>query len=622
MSATGVGELFFTSGGTGDVLFSRPETFVAQCPTLRRVSHAVLQRFDEELRGRWAALCNWTAVQPSADLEREIHIIDATLNLNAMKKFARVSRLFEERGVDRKALFGNGYLPCQSQDVIRLQEALQQLCEDRALVTMWPNIMRYTEPFLPNGDLFVKMRACQTAAEMRECLEDDAVRQCLRFLECQKLAIQCLPPVIGNCTDLHQIDFANNQLVTLPEEIGLLTNLSRLDFSFNQLVTLPEGIGLLTNLETIHLGENRLAALPAAFGNLTQLQELDLGHNQFAVCPGIGGCVQLQDLSFNHNPLVTFPREMGQLTNLEKLHLNDNRLERLPEEIGQLHQLTELHLSNNRLTELPAAFGNLTGLQELRARNNQFAGFPGIGGCAQLGMLDLGYNQIAEIPPTLGNLTSLTGLTLRGNQIATLPAVIGDLARLRSLSLQDNQLAVVPAELGRLEQLMLVGLGGNPILFTFNEAWQKITSADLEGGNKEDFGSVRWSLPAGREFFNEAIESFRNYPCQSPFAAFYQQLCLTGCVDPELFYASVPERERKLIYGVVYRLAQEEQGEVFPGCEDPQWGQHHAFEDRRRFCFAVRSVVEQFYKELSSEECPSLDNPLVAIDAVMASRGS
>jgi len=578
MSAKGVEELFFTFDGAGDVFFSRPE-FMAQCPSLRRVSHAVQQQFDAGLQGLWVALCNWTAAHPSPEgsflaLEREIRVIDATANLNAMEKFARVSRLFEERGVDRRALLGNGYLPCQPQDAIRLQEALHQFYEDDAIGRMWPALTRYVG--LAPEALREAMLVCRTAGEKRGCLEGQ-VSQYITTVYCDGQALPCLPAVIGNCVQLQELSLTRNALVTLPNEVSQLVN-----------------------LETLYLNQNRFESLPAVVGQLSNLRQLILGWSQ----------------------LERLPAAIGQLGNLQQLNLCGNQLARVPEELSQLSQLTCANFSENRLTELPTAFGNLTQLQDLDLSDNRFAAFPAVGGCVQLEELVLTNNRLAEILPTLGNLTRLTVLRLGGNQIATLPAEVGSLAQLESLYLNDNQLTAVPAELGRLDRLMTVEMHGNPILFTFNEEWQKIISDDSEGGPGADDESGTWTLPAGRAFFNGAIESFRNYPCQSPFAAFYQQLCLTGRVDPELFYASVPERERNLIYGMVYSLAQEEQGASFSDGGDCQWGQHHAFEDRRRFCFAVRSIVEQLYKELPLEECPSLDNPLVAIDAIMASRGS
>lgn len=93
---------------------------------------------------------------------------------------------------------------------------------------------------------------------------------------------------------------------------------------------------------------------------------------------------------------------------------------------------------------------------------------------------------------------------------------------------------------------------------------------------------------------------------------------------------------------MVYSLAKQEQGESFSDGEAHQWDKRHIFDDRRRFCSAMKNHIIQKYTNLikgmadALAACLSpmdpawvwpklddvffdspLDNPLMVIDAVM-----
>lgn len=134
-------------------------------------------------------------------------------------------------------------------------------------------------------------------------------------------------------------------LIYLPPIIGQLTQVRNLEMDYNQLTSLPESMGQLTHLEFLFLDHNHLTTLPKTMSQWIQLKGLYLGDNQ----------------------LTDLPTTIGQLT-----HLRIHHLTRLPATIGQLVQLEYLDLSHNQLTHLPEAMKRLTQLQYLMVDKNQY----------------------------------------------------------------------------------------------------------------------------------------------------------------------------------------------------------------------------------------------------------
>nr|NGY95112.1 hypothetical protein [Neochlamydia sp. AcF84] len=153
----------------------------------------------------------------------------------------------------------------------------------------------------------------------------------LNYLNLNSLSFICLPPEIGQLSQLRQLYLQDNQLTTLPAAIGQLSQLQRLYLYNNYLNTLPENIGQLSQLKELFLSNNRLSALPESIGQLCQLQYLFLSTNQ----------------------LRALPKSSGQLSQLRLLYLDNNQLTSLPKVIGQFSQLQQLNLSNNPFTTIP-----------------------------------------------------------------------------------------------------------------------------------------------------------------------------------------------------------------------------------------------------------------------------
>ncbi len=144
------------------------------------------------------------------------------------------------------------------------------------------------------------------------------------------------------------LDLSRLALNSLPPEIGQLHWLTLLDLQGNQLSTLPPEIGQLSKLRKLNLSSNRLSAMPPEFGQLTELTELNLTGNRLAALPPeIGRLSVLEELYVRSNQLTTLPSEIGHLSALTLLGLQDNKLTSLPPMIQKLRKLTQLFLHGN-----------------------------------------------------------------------------------------------------------------------------------------------------------------------------------------------------------------------------------------------------------------------------------
>jgi len=140
--------------------------------------------------------------------------------------------------------------------------------------------------------------------------------------------IQSISPLIGNLTNLQELQLNGNKLTTFPPELVPLPRVFSCD-----------GVGFITSL--VH-------------------------H------PIVQGCLKsLSKLWCNSNQLTHLPPEIGCLTSLEELYLSGNKLTHLPETIGNCLYLEILDLSGCQLQELPEQFCYMYRLIELDVGVNQ-----------------------------------------------------------------------------------------------------------------------------------------------------------------------------------------------------------------------------------------------------------
>jgi Leucine-rich repeat (LRR) protein len=274
-------------------------------------------------------------------------------------------------------------------------------------------------------------------------------------------------------------------------------------------------------------------------------------------------CGGLQRLELQRNSLVSLQENAFlRMTALQRLDLSNNRLTLLPERgFQELVSLQYLNLSFNYTDPLPEGiFQGLTALQELYIFCNQLTLLPkGIfHDLGNLQQLSLGYNS----------LTSLPGEIFQG------------LTALQQLSLCDNRLASLPERVFlELTNLQELELHGNPQSLIF---FKNLERRGLKPNNLGDLGTMR-------DFFN--------YTCISSLAVLYQLAAGDRPLeDVQTAFSRLPPATKEALFGKVW----EEAGS--PRTDDPNWGEHHTFDDMPCFQRALKRYVSESFERLGPDQ--------------------
>jgi Leucine-rich repeat (LRR) protein len=325
-----------------------------------------------------------------------------------------------------------------------------------------------------------------------------------------------------------------------------LQRITQLDFSdYNRfhLSCIPQEIGLCAGLQQLDLCSNQLVSLQeGVFLRMTALQWLNLSHDRLTSLSerGFEGLVSLQWLNLSCNRIDSLPEGVFRgLTALRELYITTNRLAPLPERVFEgLTALRELDLTAT-LPSLPEGlFRDLGNLQQLR----------------------LAYNHLTSLPE----------------------GVFQRLTALQQLSLGNNQLGALPERVFQgLTNLQELELCGNPQSLIFFK--------DLERD--------RWSWRTNNLGALGTMREFFNYTCISPLAALYQLTAGDRPLDAvQEAFSRLPPTIKESLYGKVW----EEAGG--PHTDDPNWGEHHTFEDMPRFQRALKKHVTESFARLSPNQ--------------------
>ncbi|XP_041837063.1 leucine-rich repeat-containing G-protein coupled receptor 4 [Melanotaenia boesemani] len=219
--------------------------------------------------------------------------------------------------------------------------------------------------------------------------------------------------------NLETLDLNFNNLMVFPKAIEALPKLKELGFHSNDIASIPEGafhnnpllrtihlydnplsfVGasafqnlsdlhslmlrgasmmqdfpILTwtnNLESLTLSGTKLSSLPADLcEDLKLLRTLDLSYNEIKQLPSLQGCVQLQEISFQHNHIQQIDRDTFQgLTALRLLDLSRNEIRVIHKDAFlTLNALTNLDLSMNSLAGIPTS--GLSAVSQLKLSGN------------------------------------------------------------------------------------------------------------------------------------------------------------------------------------------------------------------------------------------------------------
>jgi len=505
---------------------------------------------------------------------------------NAHQLFARFTELL--RSEIRITQLPGEVFQVTEADLITLQARLPKHYEDEALQIIWNQSL--VGIFNQQG-AFLHVARPNGVQEIRAWLND--------------------PANIERIQQVTHLNFSYSGLKVLPSEIGLFTGLHQLSLSNNQLSYLPDSFGNLRALTELYLSNNRLSYLPDSFGNLQALRWLYLSNNRLSYLPDSFGNLQaLNQLYLYNNQLSYLPDSFGNLQALIGLYLSNNQLSYLPDSFGNFQALIELELSKNRLSYLPDSFGNLQALNQLHLYNN----------------------QLSYLPESLGDLQALTWLDLYNNRLSYLPESLGKLQALNQLHLDNNQLSYLPDSFSNLRALNSVSLDHNPLMLVSDKERDKIKSCRTYLDLLEPLKKYTPQSPLATLFhaiiFNKSAETIQQaYAQLSP--EMQQRIAELANPDPNssgsaqstaasssaassssgpspsqdslftdmgLFARSV----RKATYALYDSLGLDQKNLVHyhiwdlagrPETDDPQWGEHHAFDDVLRFVDALERAT-------------------------------
>ncbi|MBS4171258.1 leucine-rich repeat domain-containing protein [Neochlamydia sp. AcF95] len=174
--------------------------------------------------------------------------------------------------------------------------------------------------------------------------------------------LNIIPKIVGQLSELQELDLSYNQLTAIPTTIGQLTELQTLSLNHNQLASIPTDIGELLLLNVLDLSDNELNALPAALAQLSQLQSLHLSNNQLTSIPkAIGQLPCLQHLDLRRNQLAVLPEKL-KLPALQTIDLSHNQLATIPASFKQFLQLQQLSFNSQSIITPPPQVPNLKNL--------------------------------------------------------------------------------------------------------------------------------------------------------------------------------------------------------------------------------------------------------------------
>lgn len=551
---------------------------VTDLPSLAITCKGVNAHIVLYFQSLWLRLRNSTHLEGPIDVSSLIGRVHRDDTLDARPFFAQLRDEFKSY----EATLPKGRPPITNPDIASLQFQTATFY-DSTLVRIWLKISQ-NNPSIPD---------LKTASEIRNWLDD--------------------PNNSIILSKITELDLSNQNIRLLPTEIGQFFNLKKLDISRNMLTHLPNEFAVLSQLEELCINSNQLVAFPAAICRFAQLNKLDISSNKLGSFPlGILALKNLKILNLSNTQLSSLPPDIGQLTELSDLDLSDNQLSSLPKELEALTGLKELKLENNHFSVFPDAIVNLRSLQELFLSNNNLTVIPdAIGNLSYLTRLELAQNQFSVLPLTVRRLSNLHTLKLGGNKFTSFPVVITSLKALNRLQFCNNQIISIPDTILNLTHLTSFDLHGNPLMFVpYKVLYSKVEALhtsmvifqlreELKFQPTSSLAKLYQSiLQLSQPSLLKMFQSFIQTPPSDPLVTrLYRSFSETMREDQtNKHFLSLPSADQNLIFEMVWICAGNQ------NTDDPQWGEHHVFEDMDRFYLSVRKAISTKLERLPQEK--------------------
>jgi leucine-rich repeat protein SHOC2 len=260
---------------------------------------------------------------------------------------------------------------------------------------------------------------------------------------------------------LHQINH-----VIIEKYYYKITNLY---LSKTFLDTFPECILRLVNLKELDWACDSLISLPENIEQLSQLRVLSLWGNKLKSLPeSFGKLTQLEKLLIDWNQLESLPKSMENLMKLRCLDMSNNAKILFLENVNKLTSLTNLRMDCDKLTidENISRLEPLISLRFLRLIDYKFGSLSSVPEKIKefkklngLSINDCGLTSLDYVD----SLTNLKVLDLRHNCIKSLSKSMFELKKLRVLILESNLLTEFPEVITELYLLQKLDIACNQI---------------------------------------------------------------------------------------------------------------------------------------------------------------
>lgn len=271
--------------------------------------------------------------------------------------------------------------------------------------------------------------------------------------------------------------------------------------------------------------------------------------------------------------------------------------------LDQLRRVSILDLRQCSLTWVPVEVEFFTGLEKLDLGNNLLPALPChlFKGLCNLRYLYLDHNQLLSLPPHLfDSLRRLMFLNLEANLLTSLPpGVFNTLSSpMREFRLQANPHLLV--DYNNFSGLLydqprdrVNAFFNHTCRSAFAQFYQLAAGAPSQEVLGESFSRLpdRIKNALLGEIFRESYRAAPNDPYWEVHALDDLHI-FNGALKRDVrnrFDRLTPE-EKNAVYGQVYLLAQEE-GRMEEDLSDPQWGEHHAFDNILRLIDAMSQLA-------------------------------
>jgi Leucine-rich repeat (LRR) protein len=316
-------------------------------------------------------------------------------------------------------------------------------------------------------------------------------------------ALNQIPPVLGECKLLEELDISHTVITEIPDFIFNLPNLRSLACCCNRISKPPQGWSKAKKLENLHIRVNEKWTSPDEITELTELKTLTVDlYNNIPLPETIGNLKKLETLIISlkykdadSKPLPKSLSGHGALKNVSITSFFNKEknysLIDTAELLVTCPNLESFILSGLKLDCKKGALYLLTGLKQLELRHlhvngNIFEKISTLTKLEKLVILGSEFNAekipdiftsmpelrvftfsgsyVRDLPPSLYTLKNLTDIEIDSAGIVSISEKIGDLKNLKKIHFQDNALEALPDALFTLPNLAILNIEDNLIV--------------------------------------------------------------------------------------------------------------------------------------------------------------